>query len=166
MNEHTKGLARAIAWASAHHMKDFDRGGRPYIQHTLWVMNNVLVYGDDHGILGVCHDVIEDKFKGKYDAGFAEFREKVINDPELEHDLDLLTHNKDVLNYQEYITRIKLSGRIRPLRVKCKDLEHNSMITRAKGLSPKDMERIRMYHASYMYLTDLTDKLYAATMQS
>ena len=36
--------------------------------------------------------------------------------------------------------------------IKRKDLEHNSDITRLKGIRPKDLERMEKYHKAFLYL--------------
>ena len=38
--------------------------------------------------------------------------------------------------------------------VKLRDLEHNSKITRLKGLRKKDFDRLEKYHRAYTYLLD------------
>lgn len=38
-------------------------------------------------------------------------------------------------------------------KVKKRDLEHNSNITRLKGLRKKDFDRIEKYHTAYVYLS-------------
>ena len=38
--------------------------------------------------------------------------------------------------------------------IKLTDLEHNSKITRLKGLRKKDFDRLEKYHRAYTYLLD------------
>lgn len=40
------------------------------------------------------------------------------------------------------------------IRIKRKDLEHNSHITRLKGIKTKDTDRMKKYHRAFMLLTD------------
>ena len=156
MRSMPKELSRAIRFSSFYHAGQLDRGGRPYILHPLWVMRKVAYLGDDYAILGVCHDVVEDHFKGCFEQGFDEFRKSVTDDEELLIDLRVLTHKPED-PYARYIAGIRPRERARA--VKKKDLEHNSSILRLKGLSQKDLDRAKKYHASYCYLDWQDDKL-------
>ena len=137
------GLAISIA-AQAFEGKT-DKGGNPYILHCLWVMNKVRHLGEEAMITAVLHDLIEDT-----DWTFAKltalgFSDKVIGD------LHLLTHQKET-DYMEYIKAISVS----PIAtaIKKADLEHNSNITRLKGLRKKDHDRIEKYSHAYVYLSN------------
>jgi (p)ppGpp synthase/HD superfamily hydrolase len=137
------GLAISIA-AQAFEGKT-DKGGNPYILHCLWVMNKVRHLGEEAMITAVLHDLIEDT-----DWTFAKltalgFSDKVIGD------LHLLTHQKET-DYMEYIKAISVS----PIATEIKkaDLEHNSNITRLKGLRKKDHDRIEKYSIAYVYLSN------------
>lgn len=63
--------------------------------------------------------------------------------------MNLLTHDPDD-GYSEYIR--KISGNYDAIRVKRKDLEHNSDITRLKGVTQKDIDRIEKYHNAFTHL--------------
>lgn len=152
-------LSRAIAEASAFFKGKFDKAGKPYILHKLRVMNGVIHLGNDYAILGVYHDVVEDIFKGRFQDGFDHFRRNVCDDESLVEDLCLLTHDPKH-TYSEYIRAIKRS--VRATEVKKMDLRDNSDILRLKGLTSKDIERVRKYHASFLYLNDQHDKLLEA----
>ena len=138
------GLAIAIA---AEAFKDkTDKSGRPYILHCLWVMDGVKHLGDDVMIAAVLHDLVEDTdwtFSQLTDMGFSD---KVIGI------LYLLTHDKNT-PYDEYIKAISVSKEA--TAIKLKDLEHNSNISRLKGLRKKDFDRMEKYHRSYIYLSEL-----------
>ena len=131
-------LGIAIAIASAVFRDVVDKGGRPYILHCLWVMDKVRHLGDDYMIVAVLHDVIEDSkswdLDKMEDAGF---------DQEILDALALLTHDKQV-PYEKYIQ--ELATNIIARTVKLRDLEHNSKITRLKGVTEKDVERMEKYH--------------------
>jgi (p)ppGpp synthase/HD superfamily hydrolase len=142
-------LAKAISIAAVGFEGVLDKGGRPYILHCLRVMNRM---DDDEGrILGVLHDVIEDGVKTSdqlLDAGFP----KHIVDQ-----LQLLTHYKEIMTYDEYVQIIGIKSPVYPRirKVKLYDLEDNSSITRLKGVSEKDVERMKKYHHAYIYLNSL-----------
>jgi len=138
-------LGRAIEIASAAHAKQVDKGGRPYILHPLWVMNKVRHLGDEYMIVAVLHDVVEDSdwtIDGLIKEGFSQ---NVI------YSLILLTHDNEI-SYDTYIKAISLDPIAKA--VKLRDLEHNTKITRLKGLRKKDFDRLEKYHKAYVYLKD------------
>lgn len=155
MTDYAKALSKAIAWSSCLLEDKLDRGGQPYILHPVYVMNQVIHLGLDYAILGICHDCPEDCFP-TIEEGLEAFRRNVIDDEDLIRDLDRLSHYSDE-SYAAYIKGIKFSSRA--TKVKLVDLEHNSTITRLKGIRQKDMDRIRKYHASYCYLNGDESKL-------
>ena len=63
--------------------------------------------------------------------------------------LNLLTHNPNV-SYMDYILNLAHNNLAR--EVKLRDLEHNSKITRLKGLREKDFQRLQKYQIAYDYL--------------
>ena len=140
-----KQLAKAIEIATTTHSGQFDKGGKPYILHPLHLMTQ-LMFDVELAIIAVLHDVIEDS-NGKVtlnslkDEGFSD---RVLIA------LDLLTHKKNDDYITVYIQNI--SKNYDAIRVKRKDLEHNSDITRLKGLRPKDIERIAKYYEAFTLL--------------
>ena len=135
-------LSKAIYIASDAHKNQLDKAGKPYILHPIHLMNKLL-YDTDLAIIAVLHDVVEDThwtIEKLKDQGFSE---RVIIA------LDLLTHKKEH-SYEEYIDLI--CQNIDAITVKRKDLEHNSDITRLKGVSTKDLERIKKYHLAFVKL--------------
>ena len=137
------GLAISIA-AKAFENKT-DKGGNPYILHCLWVMNKVRHLGEEAMITAVLHDVPEDTEITLAQLSEMGFSEDIIGD------LFLLTHKKET-PYMEYIKAISVS----PVATEIKkaDLEHNSNITRLKGLRKKDHDRIEKYSIAFMYLSN------------
>ena len=138
-------LGRAIEIAVSAHAGQVDKGGKPYILHPLWVMNQVRHLGEDYMIVAVLHDVVEDTH-WTIDALIKEkFNQEVM------YALCLLTHDEN-LSYDDYIKGISVNPIAKA--VKLKDLEHNSRITRLKGLRKKDFDRLEKYHRAYTYLKD------------
>lgn len=137
-----KKLALAIAITAEAFKDKLDRGGHPYILHCLHVMNNS--EGDEHvKCASVMHDLIEDTdytFESLTKLGFSD---KTIGI------LHLLTHNPET-PYMEYIKAIAVSKEA--TKIKMADLEHNSNITRLKGIGKKDFDRMEKYHTAYLYL--------------
>jgi (p)ppGpp synthase/HD superfamily hydrolase len=138
-------LGRAIEIAVTAHAGQVDKGSRPYILHPLWVMNQVRHLGDEAMIVAVLHDVIEDTDVTLEDLAREGFGINVICA------LDLLDfRDKD---YDNQIKAIAIDNGLAKA-IKLKDLEHNSRITRLKGLRKKDFDRIEKYHKAYTYLMD------------
>lgn len=136
-------LANAIKIASDAHLHQTDRGGFPYILHPLWVMHKIRHLGESYMICAVLHDVVEDT---EIDFEFlinCQFSDEIIDA------LMLLTHDP-AQPYQDYIAAIKSNDLAR--EVKLRDLEHNSKITRLKGLKSKDFERLAKYQIAYEHL--------------
>jgi (p)ppGpp synthase/HD superfamily hydrolase len=141
-------LAKAIQIAAEAHLNQTDKGGKPYILHPLWVMNAVRHLGEDYMIVAVLHDVVEDSdnpTETYYNLVKKGFNQNVM------YALSLLTHNSDV-PYDDYIKAIATDSIAKA--VKLRDLEHNTKITRLKGLRKKDFDRIEKYHRAYTYLLD------------
>ena len=138
-------LGKAIEIAAAAHAGQVDKGGRPYILHPLWVMDKVRHLGDDYMIVAVLHDVVEDSEWSFGDLIKEGFNQNVM------YALSLLTHEPAVL-YDDYIKAIATDSIAKA--VKLRDLEHNTKITRLKGLRKKDFDRLEKYHRAYTYLMD------------
>lgn len=143
-----KLLSKAIYIASKAHLGVLDRGGKPYILHPIWIMNQVRHLGWEAMCVAILHDVVEDTdwtLERLTEEGFT---------AQILFSLNLLTHDKDKLTYEEYIKRIANSKDKIAIAVKKKDLEHNSSVTRLKGLRRRDMERLEKYSWAYTYLSD------------
>ena len=136
-------LANAIKIASDAHLNQKDRGGYPYILHPLWVMHKVRHLGEDYMIVAILHDVVEDTEVTLDDLFNANFNNNIL------YALNLLTHNPNV-SYMDYILNLAHNNLAR--EVKLRDLEHNSKITRLKGLRDKDFQRLQKYQIAYDYL--------------
>jgi (p)ppGpp synthase/HD superfamily hydrolase len=137
-----KKLALAISITAKAFEDKLDKGGQPYILHCLYVMHNT--EGDeDVKCAAVMHDLVEDTDYTLEKLLIIGFSYKTV---EL---LRFLTHVKGV-SYEDYIQPIIASQEA--TRIKLTDLEHNSNITRLKGVTTKDLERIEKYHRAYLYL--------------
>ena len=142
------GKAIALAAQSFEHVKD--KGGQPYILHCLRVMNNLYTEDEELKVIAVLHDWVEDVFKTNPKRGLQllrkQYSERVVKA------LDLLTHRKEV-PYDDYIKAISFN--VDATKVKLADLKDNSDITRLKGLSKKDFDRMEKYHRSFIYLSKI-----------
>lgn len=140
-----KLLAKAIAISSTAHEKKFDKGGKPYILHPLWVMDKVRHLGFKYMIVAILHDVVEDTHWTIENLRAQGFPEDVL------HSLKLLDFRDK--NYDDQIKLIATDSMAR--EVKLRDLEHNSKVTRLKGLTKKDIDRLEKYSRSYVYLSKI-----------
>lgn len=139
-------LAIAIALASEGFKNKTDKAGEPYILHCLRVMNNLHTRDKELQIIAVLHDCIEDNVCTVEQLVNLKFSQRVI------FSLILLTHDKQI-SYEDYIK--KLSSDIDAVKVKIADLKDNSDITRLKGLTKKDFNRMEKYHKAYIYLSQI-----------
>lgn len=137
-----KQLAVAIEIAVTAHSGQFDRGGHPYILHPLHLMNQ-LMFDKQLATIAILHDTVEDSDVTLVSLATAGMSPRVIVA------LTLLTHGDE--SYEDYIDAI--CSNYDAIRVKRKDLEHNSDITRLKGVTEKDLLRIKKYHDAFVKLT-------------
>ena len=139
-------LATAIAIAADGFKNTIDKGGQPYILHCIRVMNNLHTNDPELQSIAMLHDCPEDgvcTIKDLYNYGFSDRVMKA---------LILLTHQKDV-PYMDYIKAISTNKDA--TLVKLADLKDNSDITRLKGLTKKDHERMEKYCVAYTYLSKI-----------
>ncbi len=99
-------------------------------------------------VCAVLHDLIEDKEASGYNFEYLKlqgFSEETIAI------LQLLTHRKET-PYMDYIKAIS----VHPIAkaIKLADLEHNTKVSRLKGLRKKDFDRLEKYSIAYQYLKD------------
>lgn len=144
--EQNKFLSWAIREAVLAHDGVYLRDDKPYILHPLYVMEGFM-NEPMMAALAISHDVVEDNPNYTIDyyrrMGFPE--EWLIS-------LNYLTHKPED-SYDSYISRIALD--VAATRIKMRDLEHNSKVTRLNKveLTKKDFDRINKYARSYVYLS-------------
>lgn len=145
-----KNLALAIAITSEAFKNTLDKGGHPYILHCIRVMMNT--EGDEcTKCAAIMHDVVEDTDEtSPINYTFELLEELGFSDKTIGL-LKLLTHNRAV-PYMDYIKNLSVSEGA--TKIKIKDLEDNSNITRLKGVRDKDFERLKKYSIAYLYLTN------------
>lgn len=137
-------LGKAIEVAVTAHSGQLDKGGKPYILHPMWVMDKVRHLGEDTMTVAILHDAVEDStltIEGLIELGFSQDVIAAVR---------ALTHDDPNMSYEDYIKNIK--NNTIATAVKLRDLEHNSKITRLKGLRPQDFDRLAKYHRAYVYL--------------
>lgn len=145
------GLAMHIA--AREHLHITDKGGNAYILHAMRIAMRLRTNDEELMSIAIMHDVIEDSKVTFEDLREYGFSERVIDA------LKLLTHMKG-LSYDDYIDAMKDNRDA--LLVKREDLRDNSDITRLKGISDKDFERMKKYQRSFVkveaYLKALNEK--------
>lgn len=146
-----KLLSLALALVADGFKNRLDLGGHPYFLHCYRVAEKFIKNGDDvKAICALLHDVVEDKIysvEQLIEFGFPKHIMRVV---------DLLTHDKKVMNYSEYIDRI--SSCPIATEIKLEDLKDNSDLTRMrKELTDKDIERFTRYSKSYRKLKDVLE---------
>lgn len=145
-------FGKAMFIAAREHMNARDKGGHAYILHPMRIAMRLRTSDEELMSIAVLHDVIEDSKVTFDDLRANEFSERVISA------LKLLTHQKGV-SYDEYIERMR--GNRDALTIKREDLRDNSDITRLKGISDKDFERMKKYQKAFVkveeYIKELND---------
>jgi (p)ppGpp synthase/HD superfamily hydrolase len=141
-------LSKAIRIAATAFEGKNDKGGVPYIMHCLYVMHKVKHLGVLAMICAVLHDVVEDCEEEGYTFDYLRkegFSEEVILI------LQLLYHREET-PYMDYIKALS----VHPIakEIKKADLEHNSKVSRLKGLRKKDFDRIEKYCIAFQYLSE------------
>ena len=136
-------LAKAIAIAANGFLDKRDKSGEPYMLHNMRVMFNTNTTDEQIKIIAMLHDTVEDDVITLKELRLLGFSERVLTA------VNLLTHDKGT-DYQTYIKAIALNPDARI--VKMADLKDNSDITRLKGLTKKDHDRLEKYCIAYTYL--------------
>uniref|UniRef100_A0AAU7PII5 Uncharacterized protein n=1 Tax=Salmonella phage SalP219 TaxID=3158864 RepID=A0AAU7PII5_9CAUD len=138
-------LALAIKIAAEGHLNQKDKGGNPYILHPLKVMHYLKT--DDFQLMAIAalHDVLEDTDVTAADLVMLGFSNRV-------KDAVVILTKKEGQSPEEYFENIALN--YDAVRVKLADLRHNSDVRRLKGLTDKDLLRVRKYHNLYIRLTE------------
>jgi (p)ppGpp synthase/HD superfamily hydrolase len=142
-----KMLNDAIVIATNAHASQFDKGGNPYILHVLAVMHKLRSDDLELKSIAALHDTIEDTDVTYADLRAAGMSERVIDG------VRALTKQRGQ-TYEEY--KAGVFGNVDAMRVKQKDLMHNSDIRRLKGVSEKDIARVAKYMQFY---TEIDAKL-------
>ena len=119
-----------------------DKGGFPYLGHLQFVSN--AFEDEDHKVVGMLHDMIEDTVVSKTILSELGFSDRVVDA------VVLLTRTGE--DYYEYIDNIVNSNNLLAIDVKLKDLEHNMDIARIVNPTEKDYERLEKYKKCYKKL--------------
>lgn len=131
-------IYKALEISSNLFKHDIDKGGFPYILHLIYVYRHVDTI--EEKVVGLLHDVIEDKKVTKEDLLDIGFSQKIVDD------IVILTRVKPI-DYNKYINNIIKNGSKEALNVKLADLKNNMDMTRIKNPTVKDYERVEKRYA-------------------
>ena len=136
-------LAKAISIAAQAHEKQFDKGGNAYILHPMRILMRLRTKDAELMHIAILHDVIEDTHWTTHMLKTLGYSGRVLKA------LRLLTHTPD-MTYGDYIREVATNKDA--TLIKLEDLRDNSDITRLKGTSEKDFERMAKYHKAFIFL--------------
>ena len=144
-------LNKMLVLATNAHAGQYDKGGNPYVLHCLAVMG-LLPAGSDEELqcIALGHDVIEDTKTTYQDLRDAGMSERVING------IRALTKQPGQ-TYEEYQEGV--FENIDAMKVKQKDLQHNTDIRRLKGVTQKDIDRVAKYHMFHLLIQQRLDNI-------
>lgn len=134
-------LNKAIEIAELAHDGQVDKGGKPYIDHPLRVMNALETV--EEKIVGVLHDAVEDSNLTLEDLRIAGFNNIIIEA------IAAITKRSGEKR-QDYLQRV-MNNPI-ALRVKIADMTDNANISRIPNPTDRDRERIRIYQKNIIKL--------------
>lgn len=134
-------FGKAIFIAAREHLNQKDKGGHAYILHPMRVAMRLRTHDEELMSIAVLHDSIEDGKITFEDLRAEDFSTRVIGA------LQVLTHQKGE-SYDAYIDGMQYNHDA--LLVKREDLRDNSDITRLKGLTDKDFERVKKYQKAFV----------------
>lgn len=141
-------LGKMIVIATNAHAGQLDKGGSPYILHTLAVMGMVKSNDLEVKAIAVGHDLFEDTSVTKQELLDAGISQRVVD--------GILSMTKmPGETFDEYKQKVKNNKDA--ILVKMADLRHNSDITRLKGLTAKDFERTARYMQFYSELQEVIE---------
>ena len=136
-------LSMAIDIATRAHRGVNDKQGKPYILHPIAVMTAVEQYGEDHMVVAILHDVIEDT-----NWTCQNLKEYGISEENVFSIFSITKQSNE--NYLMYLQRVKEDNVARI--VKLADITHNSSLDRIIGTTAKDTDRTTKYRRAYQYL--------------
>lgn len=138
-------ISKMLLLATNAHDGQFDKAGKAYILHCLKVMHYLKSDDEELQCIALGHDLVEYThvtYGQLLDLGFSN---RVIEG------IRSLTKQRGQ-TYDEYKEQVFASRDA--MRVKMADLRHNSDIRRLKGVTDKDIARIKKYHKFYIEIQE------------
>ena len=138
-------LSKMLLLATNAHDGQTDKAGKAYILHCLKVMHYLKSDDEELQCIALGHDLIEDT-----DVTYRQLHDLWFSNRVIEG-IRALTKQRGQ-TYDEYKEQVFASEDA--MRVKMCDLRHNSDIRRLKGVTDKDIARIRKYHQFYLEIQE------------
>lgn len=138
-------LSTMLVLATNAHAGQTDKAGKAYILHCLKVMHYLKSEDEELQCIALGHDLVEDT-----DVTFTQLAELGFSERVIEG-IRCLTKQRGE-TYEEYKQKVFLNRDA--MLVKLCDLRHNSDIRRLKGVTDKDIARIRKYHQFYLEIKE------------
>ena len=132
----------ALSIARKAHEGQLDKAGVAYIEHPIYVANQVDT--EEEKAVALLHDVIEDSPVSAEELLQAGLPETVVTA------VQVLTKKKEQ-DYQTYLETVKKNPLAR--LVKLADLKHNSDLSRLSSITEKDRERLKKYKKAIDFLS-------------
>lgn len=143
-------IIRAMNLVDIHFKDKKDKGGNPYTEHLIYVMQNVET--TEEKVIALLHDIIEDTDITEEEIlGFG--IHQIFIDA-----IKILTKRTNE-SYDEYINRIIESKNQLAINVKVVDLEHNMNLNRLKIVTNEDILRKEKYKQAYNKISPLRKSL-------
>ena len=146
-------LSIAIQIAVEAHAGQFDRGGKPYVLHPLYILYKLREEDEETQCIGVLHDSVEDNRKITY----AYLRERGMSERVIEG-VRCITKVPGETE-EEYLE--KVLSNIDTMKAKKEDLNHNSKLSRLKGVTEKDLDRNKKYQKMYFVINSKLNEVKA-----
>jgi hypothetical protein len=145
-------LSAMLVLAVNSHNGQYDKGGNPYILHPLRVMHRLRTTDEELQCIAIGHDVVED-----CGITYAKLRQIGFSNRVIEG-ITCLTKlpGESAEEYEQ-----KVLSNWDSICVKLEDVRDNSDIRRLKGLTDRDLERVRKYHGLWTRLKAVHDQGYA-----
>lgn len=135
-------LQAMLLLATNKHHGQLDKSGQPYILHPLAVMYLLNSKDEELQCIALGHDIVEDTDVTIADLHMA-FSDRVVEGIRC---LSKIPHE----SFKDY--KAKVMSNQDSIKVKIADIRHNSDITRLKGVTDKDIDRMAKYHKFYIEL--------------
>ncbi len=142
-------LGKFLVLATNAHAGQFDKAGQPYILHVLEVLHGVRNEDEEIQCIAVGHDLFEDTKTTVEDLVSLGATTRIVSGI-------LAVTKQNGESYAAY--KSKVLGNRDAMLVKQSDLRHNSDITRLKGITQKDIDRMAKYMAFYTEIQAELDK--------
>ncbi len=132
----------AYSFAQQKHDGQYDKAGKPYIEHPVAVSN--MLDTEDEKVVALLHDIIEDT-----DTTPADLLSRGFTPAQVSAVVALTKRNHE--SYKSYLERVKNNNLA--CAVKLADLTHNSDLSRLNVITDVDTKRVKKYKEALSFLS-------------